>query len=68
MEKPLLLFNYITLFKNKSITPFLFLFPALLLLIIFRIFPIFLSFSESFFKKGFGFNAEKVFIGFENYI
>jgi|TARA_B110000438_G_scaffold135101_1_gene130671 ABC-type sugar transport system permease subunit len=68
MGKPLLLFNYITLFKDKSITPFLFLFPALLLLIIFRIFPIFLSFSESFFKKGFGFNAEKVFIGFENYI
>ncbi len=54
--------------KAKTFTPFLFLFPALLLLITFRIFPIFLSFSESFFKKGFGFNAEKTFIGFENYI
>ncbi|MBF0277730.1 MAG: sugar ABC transporter permease [SAR324 cluster bacterium] len=56
------------MFKSKSITPFLFLFPALLLLIIFRISPIFLSFGESFFKKGFGFNAKRIYVGLDNYI
>ena len=47
--------------------PYLFLAPAMLLLFIFKIYPIIISFAGSFFAESF-LRGEKYFAGLDNYI
>ncbi len=54
------------LIRTKPITPFLYLFPALALIILFQIIPIFYALYLSFFK--WDMITPKIFIGFKNYI
>ncbi len=55
--------NYI---KTKLYIPFLYLSPALLIILLFQIFPIFYAFQLSFFK--WDMITAKVFVGLKNYI
>ncbi len=56
--------RYSTVLK---IMPYIFLFPALSLLFIFKVYPILEAFVQSLFQSGFG-SSSKSFVGFENYI
>lgn len=53
--------------KSERFVPFIFLSPALLLLAVFRIYPIIATFTEALYKKGFGLNAVYTFVGPENF-
>ena len=47
--------------------PYLFLAPALLGLVLFRLYPIFLALWESLFITGFGSSGGRIFVGLENF-
>lgn len=53
--------------KNERWIPYLFIAPALLILVIFRLWPIVLGLSESFYVTSFVQEGKKIFAGFENY-
>jgi len=55
-------------FRRQYIIPYLFLAPALLLIIIFKLYPIFIGFWESLIYTSFGGGSEKrTFVWLENY-
>ena len=55
-------------FKRQWIVPYLFLAPALLATIAFKLYPIFIGFWESLIYTSFGGGSEKrMFVWFENY-
>lgn len=54
--------------KRQNLTPYLFLLPALLGLLLFRVYPVFLAFRESLFDVAFvAGQTERFFVGLQNY-
>lgn len=54
-------------YKKETVKAYLFLLPALSLIILFKIYPIIIVVSESFFKVSY-LSGSKVFVGINNYI
>lgn len=50
------------------LTPYIFIFPAMILLLVFKIYPIISAFIQSFLQTGFGVNQRVSFVGLDNYI
>lgn len=53
-------------YVKKRIVPYMFILPAMVLLIIFKIYPIFIAIIGSLFDSGFG--GSKAFVGIANYV
>ncbi|GAA0136241.1 sugar ABC transporter permease [Paenibacillus sp. YSY-4.3] len=53
--------------REKSYVPYLFLFPALIGIIVFKLFPIFQGLNESLYSPTF-LQGEKVFVALDNYV
>lgn len=53
--------------RKDRITPYVFIFPSILAMVLFRLYPIFFSFLESFQTTSYGAVPVKKWVGFENY-
>ncbi|HYJ12865.1 MAG TPA: sugar ABC transporter permease [Thermomicrobiales bacterium] len=53
--------------RREGLTPYLFLLPAMLLILVWRYIPIIAGLRESFYSNAFSFTGAKEFVGWDNY-
>jgi multiple sugar transport system permease protein len=53
--------------RGERLIPYLFLLPAFLFLLVFRIFPAFAGFREALYINALSMGTGRIFVGFENY-
>lgn len=53
---------------TKGLTPYLFLLPAILLLVVFRYYPMVLGFREAFYSNALSLVGAREYVGFENFL